>query len=91
MRVLALAALLYVPLTLLAAPPRTVVLDVQNMNCALCRVTVKQALAKVPRGVDATIDLGSKTATVQFDRDQADVAILIKATTRAGYPATAPR
>lgn len=91
MRVLALAALLSAPLILLAAPAKIVVLHVQNMSCALCPITVKQALVKVPGVVDATIDLGSKTATVQFDPDQADVATLIKATTRAGYPATAER
>ncbi|MEO5701666.1 MAG: heavy metal-associated domain-containing protein [Casimicrobiaceae bacterium] len=91
MRVLAVATLLSAPLALLAAPAKIVVLDVQNMTCALCKITVEQALAKVPGVVPATINLGSKTATVQFDPDQADVAILIKATTRADYPATAER
>lgn len=89
MRSVLLAALLAVPLTVLAAEPKTVVLDVQNMTCELCPVTVKKALDQVP-GVAATkIDLAEKTATVTFDPDRTNVAALVKATTNAGYPSTA--
>lgn len=89
MRKLLLAAVLAVPLTVLAAEPQTVVLDVQNMTCELCPITVKKALDKVP-GVAATkIDLTKKTATVRFDPERANVAALVKATTNAGYPSTA--
>ena len=89
MRRLLLAAVLAVPLTVLAAEPQTVVLDVQNMTCELCPITVKKALDKVP-GVAATkIDLTKKTATVKFDPERANVAALVKATTNAGYPSTA--
>jgi mercuric ion binding protein len=89
MRKLLLAAVLAVPLTVLAAEPQTVVLDVQNMTCELCPITVKKALDKVP-GVAATkIDLAKKTATVKFDPERANVAALVQATTNAGYPSTA--
>ena len=89
MRRLLLAAVLAVPLTVFAAEPQTVVLDVQNMTCELCPITVKKALDKVP-GVAATkIDLTKKTATVKFDPERANVAALVKATTNAGYPSTA--
>ena len=89
MRHLLLAALLAVPLAALAAKSQTVVLDVQNMTCELCPITVKKALDKVP-GVAATkIDLAKKTATVKFDPERANVAALVKATTNAGYPSTA--
>jgi periplasmic mercuric ion binding protein len=89
MRRLLFAVLLATPLGVLAADPQTVVLDVQNMTCELCPITVKQALDKMP-GVAATkIDLAKKTATVKFDADRANVAALVKATTNAGYPATA--
>jgi mercuric ion binding protein len=89
MRRLLLAAVLAVPLAVLAAEPQTVVLDVQNMTCELCPITVKKALDKVP-GVAATkIDLAKKTATVKFDPERANVAALVKATTNAGYPSTA--
>ena len=89
MRRLLLAAVLAVPLTVFAAEPQTVVLDVQNMTCELCPITVKKALDKVP-GVAATkIDLAKKTATVKFDPERANVAALVKARTNAGYPSTA--
>jgi mercuric ion binding protein len=89
MRRLLFAVLLATPLSVLAADPQTVVLDVQNMTCELCPITVKKALDKVP-GVAATkIDLAKKTATVKFDPAQANVAALVKATTNAGYPSTA--
>ena len=89
MRRLLLAAVLAVPLTVFAAEPQTVVLDVQNMTCELCPITVKKALDKVP-GVAATkIDLAKKMATVKFDPERANVAALVKATTNAGYPSTA--
>ena len=89
MRRLLFAVLFATPLSVLAADPQTVVLDVQNMTCELCPITVKKALDKVP-GVAATkIDLAKKTATVKFDPDRANVAALVKATTNAGYPSTA--
>ncbi len=89
MRELLFAVLFALPLGVLAADPQTVVLDVQNMTCELCPITVKKALDKVP-GVAATkIDLAKKTATVKFDPERANVAALVKATTNAGYPSTA--
>ena len=89
MRRLLFAALLAMPLSVLAADPQTVVLDVQNMTCELCPITVKKALDKVP-GVAATkIDLAKRTATVKFDPERVNVAALVKATTNAGYPSTA--
>jgi mercuric ion binding protein len=68
------------------AATQTVVLDVQNMTCVLCPITVKKSLEQVPGVASAKIDLDKKTATVQFDPDQAAPAILIKATTNAGFP-----
>jgi len=71
-----------------AATPQAVVLDVQNMTCSLCPITVKKSLEAVPGVRDAKVDLGQKTATVKFDPDKADIATLVKATTNAGFPAT---
>jgi mercuric ion binding protein len=82
----ALAALL--PLAAFAATPQTTVLDIQNMSCELCPVTVKRSLEKVPGVSQARIDFARKTATVTFDADKTSVAALIKATTDAGYPST---
>ena len=85
-----LAALLValLPLASLAAAPQTAVLDVQNMTCSLCPVTVKKSLEMVPGVSQARIDFTKKTATVKFDPDKTSAATLVKATTDAGYPST---
>jgi mercuric ion binding protein len=86
MRRLLLVALFTLPLVALAGTPKTLMLDVQNMTCELCPITVKRALEKVP-GVSAVeVDLSRKTATVRYDPDMARPEALTKATTNAGYP-----
>jgi mercuric ion binding protein len=70
------------------AATQTLVLDVQNMTCALCPITVKKSLEQVPGVASAKVDLDKKTATVQFDPDKAAPAVLVKATTNAGFPST---
>lgn len=88
MRQRLIALLVSLPLAALAAPPVSVTLEVQNMTCELCPITVKKALQKVP-GVDAvTVDFDKKTATVTFDPDQATNDALTEATMNAGYPST---
>lgn len=84
----ALAALFvaWMPLTALAVTPKTAVLDVQNMTCNLCPVTVKKSLELVPGVSQARIDFEKKTATVTFDADKTTAATLVKATTDAGFP-----
>jgi periplasmic mercuric ion binding protein len=74
------------PLAALAAPPQTAVLNVQNMTCGLCPVTVKKSLEKVSGVSQAQIDFERKTATVTFDPDKTATASLVKATTDAGFP-----
>jgi mercuric ion binding protein len=88
-----LAALMValMPFAALAATPKTAVLDVQNMTCNLCPVTVKKSLEHVPGVSRARIDFDKKTATVTFDADKTTAAALIKATTDAGYPSTVRR
>ena len=85
-----LAALLaaLMPLAALSATPRTAVLDVQNMTCNLCPITVKKSLEKVPGVSQTQIDFTKKTATVTFDAEKTAAAALVKATTDAGYPST---
>ncbi|WP_415764696.1 mercury resistance system periplasmic binding protein MerP [Pseudomonas sp. ZB1P45] len=88
MRSLLIALLVSLPLAALAAPPISITLEVQNMTCEVCPITVKKALQKVP-GVNAvTVDFDKKTATVTFDPDQATYEALTKATMNAGYPST---
>lgn len=84
----ALALVMLMPLASLAATPQTAVLDVQNMTCGLCPVTVKKSLEKVVGVSRAQIDFAAKTATVTFDADKVSASALVKATTDAGFPST---
>ena len=74
--------------TLFAGDVQTVILDVQNMTCRVCPITVKMALERMPGVTDAKVDFDKKTATVHFDPDKANTAVLVMATTNAGYPST---
>lgn len=69
------------------AAPQTVTLEVSNMTCSVCPITVKKALQKVPgvRNVQASYE--RKEARVTFENTQASVAKLEEATFEAGYPA----
>ena len=84
-----IAVLLGLPLAAVAGSSEIVVLDVQKMTCALCSVTIRKALEKVPGVTEAKIDYDHKTATVKFDPEKPNPAALVKATTDAGFPATA--
>ena len=83
-----IAVLLALPVSVFAGGPQTVVLDVQKMTCALCSVTIRKALEKVPGVAEAKIDYNHKSATVRFDPEKASPAVLVKATADAGFPAT---
>jgi periplasmic mercuric ion binding protein len=69
-----------------AGAPQTVTLDVKNMYCDLCPVTVRKSLEHVPGVAEAKVDFAQKTAIVKFDPDRATAAVLVKATTDAGFP-----
>jgi len=71
-----------------ATDSRTVTLDVQNMTCNFCPITVRKALEKVPGVSKATASFETRSATVTFDPASTNVEALIKATTDAGYPST---
>ena len=70
----------------LAGAPQTVSLDVKNMDCDLCPVTVRKSLEHVSGVAEAKVDFAQKTATVKFDPDRATATALVKATTDAGFP-----
>jgi mercuric ion binding protein len=71
-----------------AGAPKTVTLAVKNMTCALCPITVRKALEKVPGVSSVKIDPGTSSATVTFDPDKSDASALMKAAAEAGYPAS---
>lgn len=88
MRLLAILAVALLPPSVALAASQSTVLDVQNMTCSLCPVTVKKALQNVPGVEDAKVDFDHKTAIVKFDPAKANAATLMKATTEAGFPST---
>jgi mercuric ion binding protein len=83
-----LSALVALPIILFAGTLQTITLDVKNMTCAVCPITVTKSLEKVPGVTSAVVDFDSKTASVTFDPDKATPATLAKATLDAGYPST---
>jgi periplasmic mercuric ion binding protein len=87
MRVLLAATFtLLLPLAALAATTQTAVLEVENLTCSLCTVTVRKSLEKVPGVSQAGVDFAKKTAAVTFDADKTNTTALAKATTEAGFP-----
>lgn len=72
-----------------AAEPGRVTLDVPGMDCALCPVTVSQALKRVPGVLDVRAELSTKSADVTYDPAKVTPAQLERAVTQAGYPAKA--
>jgi mercuric ion binding protein len=83
-----IGAVVALPFSLFAGPLQTVTLDVQNMTCAVCPITVKKALERVSGVTNAKVDFDKKTASVSFDPDKANLATLTKATADAGYPSS---
>lgn len=71
-----------------AGESQTVVMNLQNVQCYGCMLTVKKALQKVPGVEDAKLDLEHKTATVKFDSTKTNTETLVKATTSAGFLST---
>ena len=71
-----------------AGTSQALTLDVQNMTCTGCPITVKKALEQVPGVTGVKIDFEHKTATMNLDTDKASVSMLTKATTDAGFPST---
>src|SRR5215475_3863391 len=83
-----IGAIAALPFTLFAGSLQTVTLDVRNMTCAVCPITVKKALERVPGVTAAKVDFDKKTASISFDPDKASLAALTKATADAGYPSS---
>jgi mercuric ion binding protein len=70
-----------------AEPPRTVILEVQNMTCATCPLTVQQVLKRQPGVTDAKAEMKSASARVTYDPATIAPEALARAVTQAGFPA----
>lgn len=65
-----------------------VVLDVENMTCSACTVTVAKRLTRIDGVKDAKVTLKPPEAVVFFDPSKVSTKELIAATTNAGYPSS---
>lgn len=83
------AAALLALTNLVFAAPKTVILDVPGMTCAVCPITIKKALMKVPGVANADVSYEAKQAVVTYDDAKTASDALMQATRDAGYPSTA--
>jgi periplasmic mercuric ion binding protein len=81
-------ALMFLMSSTVKAVTQSVKLEIQNMTCPVCPLTVKKALKKVGGVQQVEIDYETKTATVLFDDAITTTEKLTEATANAGYPAT---
>lgn len=77
--------LLFAPSAL--AAERTIIMNVENMTCAACPVTVRTAMKSVPGVKEVKVDFANKTAVVVFDDAQAATDAIAEASRLAGFPA----
>jgi len=63
-----------------------VTLAVDNMTCEACPPIVRKSLTRVPGVAKAQVSAATHQAVVTFDDNKTNVAALIDATTKAGYP-----
>ncbi len=70
------------------AGQQTATLDVTNMDCAACPITVRKALENAPGVRSAKVDYASRTAVVEFDPDRTTPQALTKAAAEAGFPSS---
>ena len=68
------------------AAEQTVTLSVPGMYCDACPAIVKGSLAKVAGVTKVVTSFEQKSAVITYDDAKANVADLINATTKAGYP-----
>ena len=71
-----------------AAGTRTATLAATHMDCAVCPITVRKALEKVPGVGSAKVDLKTQRAVVAFDPAKTTPEALTKATADAGFPSS---
>jgi P-type Cu+ transporter len=68
----------------------TLTLPVEGMSCASCVLRVEKALKKVEGVTQATVNLATENARIEFDPSQVGLEQLRKAVADAGYSITLP-
>ena len=71
-------------------PVSNVQLEIQGMTCASCSGRVERALNKVPGVINASVNLATETAKVNFVANVVNADRLIQAVEEAGYHARLP-
>jgi len=66
-------------------------LKVSGMTCATCSATVESALQGVEGVSEARVNLGTETASVEYDPSKADLSEMVKAVKDAGYGVVSER
>ena len=61
-------------------------MQIGNMTCAACAVTVGASLKKVDGVIAATVSFDDKTADVVYDPGKSGIEDFINATANVGYP-----
>jgi mercuric ion binding protein len=70
------------------AAERSAQLAIANMSCALCPITVKSAISRVPGVIAVEVKTDPGEAIVTYDDMQTNADVIAAASTNAGYPAT---
>ena len=70
-----------------ASTPMQVVLDVENMTCPACSITIAKALERVEGVSDTHVDAAAHTVTVTYDAQSTSATAVADAVTNAGFPA----
>ncbi len=68
----------------------TITIPVSGMTCAACQAHVRTALLDTPGVVDASVNLMTRDAKVEFDPALANVGALVAAIVAEGYEAEIP-
>jgi mercuric ion binding protein len=69
------------------AAEQTAKFAVSNMTCALCPITVRTAMERVPGVIGVDIDPEAAVADVRYEDSLTSPEAIAQASTDAGYPA----
>ena len=74
-----------IPSPIVKTHTETASLGVRGMTCASCAARIERALKKLPKVIDARVNLAMETATVDFEPGRIDLADIQAAVREAGY------
>ena len=60
---------------------------IENMTCATCPITVRQAMRRVDGVHSVEVDFTAKTATATYDPTVTSAAVVAEASDSVGFPA----